>query len=136
MTDIKNVIHRFFNIYYLLILLLVDIIHAHFFKIWSGDSGWYWFILGLLISISVVFWIVISLLSHFKKATLKGGVIYFLIIGILQIAFAIDYYKFHIIKDLPLFEWLFYLIYFLPIVICILPYFNIWKFHNKLKESR
>lgn len=131
MTDLK-IIRKCFNIYNLLILILANFIHAHFFKIWSGDGGWYWFVFGIFISISIVFWMIISVLSYIKRATLKVETVYFLIIGILQIILAIDYYKIHVFKDLPYISLLFYSLYFLPILISILPYFNIWTFHSKI----
>lgn len=123
---------KYFNICYLLILLSSDIVKAHLFKIWSGDRGWYLFVLSIYISISVVFWIIVSSLSFVKKAKLKNGFIYFIIIAGVGIILSIDYYKLQFLERIPHNYLLHWLPYVLTILICLLPFANISKFHQSI----
>ena len=125
---------EYFKLRYLIILLIFSGINVLLNDHWTSDKGWMKVVMVISGLISTGFWLILSTISNFKKSHLKNEVFYYIGIGVWHIILTIGYFKFQVLenKDSDVLTWTPYL---LIIILCLLPFNQIWS-NNKENGSR
>ncbi len=117
---------KYFNLWYLLTFLLLTGINIILNNHWTSDTGWMPLLALIAGLISILYWLVLSLISLKRKAELKHGLYYYVGLGLWSILMTIEYFKLKVIHgDIKsvFFNWAPYVII---VLLCLLPVKQIW----------
>lgn len=115
---------NYYNLKYLIVFLLLTGVNIHLINTWTPDKGWILFIIFIQVTVSILFWILLSTISRLKKTHLKKELLYYVGIGILNIIMTIEYFKFEIIEANN--DLIYLTPHFLIILLSLLPIKQIW----------
>ena len=120
---------KYFRLKTLLTFLLLNCVTFILNYLWTSDHAWISFIMVFYLGFSVLFWLIISLISLIKRARLKKELFYFIGLGLWNIIMTIEYFK-HIVFENSLSDFVFFSPYAIIVLICLLPIPQIWNCKN------